>query len=417
MEELRTGATNAEIAVRLGVSVATVKYHVGNMLAKLELKDRHELAAWHPRPERRRLPGFVVPAGLASLGRPLAWVGAGIALATGVAVLTVTLVAMKGEEAPGVIRPTTAPASTATPATTPLATATSAPLATPASGTDQDDGGLRRIEGLYTPGLLVVTDGAPRSLILEWSVPEWFHEADTVHGWQYQRRLRVSSGPEEWGPLTHIPGSEGVTCLSSGPDMATCSYRVTGLHPNALYDFRVGAGSYTTGSSGGMTPEEGVPLRIPRYGAAKGDGHTVWGDSPTVPGNSSGFLVAGRPPVVIPEGMRLRDETPVCLDCGYGIVLRDLETGSLLRYWSTRGGLVESPNLERWKLINAPPPRWATQFLLCQPSVEYSITGLPDRTPGRDVVALFHQMIAPPTSPPTCRPLSGGDYVVIPLPD
>ena len=49
LKELRAGGTNAEIAVRLGVSPDAVKYHISNMLAKLELKDRHELAAWRPR--------------------------------------------------------------------------------------------------------------------------------------------------------------------------------------------------------------------------------------------------------------------------------------------------------------------------------------------------------------------------------
>ncbi len=43
--ELRAGGTNAEIAVRLGVSPDAVKYHISNMLGKLDLGDRHELAA------------------------------------------------------------------------------------------------------------------------------------------------------------------------------------------------------------------------------------------------------------------------------------------------------------------------------------------------------------------------------------
>ena len=46
LEELRTGATNAEIAVRLGLSINTVKYHLANMLAKTGLTDRGELREW-----------------------------------------------------------------------------------------------------------------------------------------------------------------------------------------------------------------------------------------------------------------------------------------------------------------------------------------------------------------------------------
>lgn len=52
LEEVRLGRTNAEIAVRLGLSVNTVKYHVANMLAKLELADRAALSTWKPTPEQ-----------------------------------------------------------------------------------------------------------------------------------------------------------------------------------------------------------------------------------------------------------------------------------------------------------------------------------------------------------------------------
>ena len=45
LEELRDGGTNAEIAVRLGISPDTVKYHVSNMLAKLGVRTA---ANWRP---------------------------------------------------------------------------------------------------------------------------------------------------------------------------------------------------------------------------------------------------------------------------------------------------------------------------------------------------------------------------------
>ncbi len=52
LERLRLGETNAEIAVRLGLSPETVKSHVSTMLSKLGLADRRELAAWAPGRER-----------------------------------------------------------------------------------------------------------------------------------------------------------------------------------------------------------------------------------------------------------------------------------------------------------------------------------------------------------------------------
>jgi hypothetical protein len=75
LEGVRAGQTNAEIAVRLGLSPDTVKYHVSNMLGKLGVERREELAAWKPEPERRRGRRWL----LAPLALPLA-VGVGLAL-------------------------------------------------------------------------------------------------------------------------------------------------------------------------------------------------------------------------------------------------------------------------------------------------------------------------------------------------
>lgn len=46
LARVRQGLTNAEIAADLGITFHTVKFHISNMLGKLHLKDRRELAAW-----------------------------------------------------------------------------------------------------------------------------------------------------------------------------------------------------------------------------------------------------------------------------------------------------------------------------------------------------------------------------------
>ena len=97
LRELRAGGTNAEIAVRLGVSPDAVKYHISNMLGKLDLGDRHELAAWRPEGKgawTRVRALLASPAALASLGPPLAWTAL---VLVGVAVVAVVLVAVWGD--------------------------------------------------------------------------------------------------------------------------------------------------------------------------------------------------------------------------------------------------------------------------------------------------------------------------------
>jgi len=53
LEEVRTGATNPEIAIRLGLSINTVKYHVANTLAKTGLDDRGSWPVAHGGREHR----------------------------------------------------------------------------------------------------------------------------------------------------------------------------------------------------------------------------------------------------------------------------------------------------------------------------------------------------------------------------
>ena len=144
LDALRDGGTNAEIAQRLGLSADTVKTHISNMLAKLDLRDRRALAAWRPDTPRRRLGGVLaVPAVLWSVGRPLAWVGVGAAALAGVVVVVVALVALEviaegdpdppaaAGPPPSVSSPTATVAPTTTPEPRPVSTPSAAPSPSP----------------------------------------------------------------------------------------------------------------------------------------------------------------------------------------------------------------------------------------------------------------------------------------------
>jgi DNA-binding CsgD family transcriptional regulator/catechol 2,3-dioxygenase-like lactoylglutathione lyase family enzyme len=57
VEWVRHGLSNRQIAARRGVSVDAVKFHVGNVLGKLGLKDRRELRRWDGVPGDSALKG------------------------------------------------------------------------------------------------------------------------------------------------------------------------------------------------------------------------------------------------------------------------------------------------------------------------------------------------------------------------
>ena len=158
LEEVRTGATNPEIAVRLGISISAVKFHVGNMLDKLELANRRELATWRPEAAptgagRNRL--LAPLAFLTGLAKPVAVAGlvagvGGAALVAGVLIVALVsddepasvsgerdriIAADPDSEDPQAVAVTTStstptPTLTSTPAATPTPVATATPIAT-----------------------------------------------------------------------------------------------------------------------------------------------------------------------------------------------------------------------------------------------------------------------------------------------
>lgn len=94
LEELRRGGTNAEIAVRLGISPETVKTHIARMLSKLELADRRQLAAWREEDAPRRRRWALAP----FLLKPLVAMGVVAGLAAVVAVVLILLALVRDEQ-------------------------------------------------------------------------------------------------------------------------------------------------------------------------------------------------------------------------------------------------------------------------------------------------------------------------------
>ena len=153
LDEVRTGATNAEIAIKLGISPYTVKYHVSNILGKLELRNRRQIATWQPERERVRLPqlvgarlrAFLAP--LALLPKPLLGTAAAtVAVLVAIPTVVLAILLTRPEEpidvvltpdpspspaAPATATPTPTPAATPEPSPTPEPEASPTPEATP----------------------------------------------------------------------------------------------------------------------------------------------------------------------------------------------------------------------------------------------------------------------------------------------
>lgn len=134
---MRTGATNAEIAVRLGLGLATVKFHIRNIRSKLGLSERDDLVAWEGAPQAEQpLVGrrwALAPVGLLlGFWKPVV-AGAAITVVGGGAVAAGLLAYLIVNEEGPPASPTDVPASATTATSTPTAAGTTpTPETTPA---------------------------------------------------------------------------------------------------------------------------------------------------------------------------------------------------------------------------------------------------------------------------------------------
>ena len=327
LEELRKGGTNAEIAVRLGVSPDAVKYHISNMFGKLGLDSRHQLAAW--RPGRGRLLGLAVPPAVAAMGRPVLWGGSALAAVAVIVVVAVLLIPVLSDGEEDLVltpEPTRTPTPTAIPTPTPTPTPILTPTPTAIPTPTPTPTPILTPTPIPTPPptpatvpavlrLTAISDGATDAVELEWS-----GGPALAVTWQYRARTWSAGNPAVWGNWTDIPGSSA----------DTRSYRVTGLTAGTAYEFavrsvagsRVWAQSYASALGGpGASIFTRPPNDLPSVMSAQvveGDGVTQW----RIAGST--FVI------VIPDGMRLRAGYWSYSQYGYGSALYHTESESAL---------------------------------------------------------------------------------------
>ena len=280
LEELRRGGTNAEIAVRLGISPETVKTHIARMLSKLDLEDRRQLAAWRPEEKRRRLRALL------PLPAALAWTAGAVAVVSVIVALAVMIAVLAGEG-----RQTS-----------------EAILAHESTLTREAC--LRTVVGRDPDAfcLVTVSDGSGDSVTLEWTTAAPI----AASRWQYRlhrsppvRRYALEDltfGRETlaWEEWTDIPNS----------DAETRGIRVTKLPAGQAYDFQVravtrsGPGEPSSIANVAITAAPEQPLRLEPGMIVEGDGRAQWF------AGWKGFVVT------IPGGVRLVAPSNVGLGCG-----------------------------------------------------------------------------------------------------
>jgi DNA-binding CsgD family transcriptional regulator len=113
---VREGLTNPQIAERMGITLDAAKYHVSEILSKLQLRSREEAATWQPEPPRE---AALRPSWANAIARwmpflaPAAGVSVAVAAVAGLGVLAYGVISSEGEEEPSV---GATPSATAAPA-------------------------------------------------------------------------------------------------------------------------------------------------------------------------------------------------------------------------------------------------------------------------------------------------------------
>ena len=242
LEALRAGGTNTDIGRRLGVSPDTVKYHISNMLGKLHLGSRQELAAWRPDRRRRPLPALMPMVALSALRQPLLWGGVLVA-SLGAASVAVVLVIAQSSRPPQPVTGMLPAAPT---------------VIAPARGDECRTAPAHPWEDRSNP-VIAVVPGDRGVVTLAWTEGP----ADATR-WRYRLREAYT---EPWGEWTDIPDR----------DANERCHRVTGLPDGTTWIFELRYVAGTPASEygeavSGAVPEfdaDGVPY-MPLYQLVEG---------------------------------------------------------------------------------------------------------------------------------------------------
>lgn len=162
------------------------------------------------------------------------------------------------------------------------------------------------------PELVVITDGLPDSLVLEWA-----GGAANATSWQYRTREWRLHGWLPWSKWLSVPG---------GSHGSTHSYRLTGLRTPVGYQIQVrpltGAkAGVPSNSAEGITASVGNREIGPKQ-FVEGDGLTLW--------RHHGLVR----PFIIPDGMRVQGGGAWVSQggCPFGVGLSEVTTGSWVSF-------------------------------------------------------------------------------------
>ena len=211
------------------------------------------------------------------------------------------------------------------------------------------------------PELLVISDGSPNALILEWT-----NAPQSATAWEYRIRKWSSGSPLEWSVWTRIPNSTA----------ETRSYDLTGLDARRAYDAQVRAVTSVTADAAGSNVAEGATQYANGRTPTVGPGYIVEGDGKTR------WQVHGLDwTILIPDGMRILGGYGWVSAGGWdGVGIFDYETGAYLAF-SDHGH----------ELDREVPPQNAARGRDKATQVEGDSA---NAAPVRNVGALFDQIVA-----------------------